>query len=207
MTKQYTTELIAIENGHLNYNTHIHHIIPKHQGGTDDLSNLIELTIEDHAIVHRHLWKMYGRWEDKVAWLGLSKQCDKQSLIKMAQSNARKGITLSDETKNKMSKSAAKRKKDPEEFKKGWATRKTNGWKPSEETKKKQSEKLLGKAKPPRSDTHKTNLGNSIKKLYEEGKLTTIPPNHSGTKWWNNGKQNKRSKDCPGEEWILGKLK
>ncbi len=109
--------------------------------------------------------------------------------------------------KNKNSKSATKRKKDPEEFKKGWVTRKANGWKPSEETKKKQSEKLLGKAKPPRSDTHKINLGNSIKKLYEEGKLTTIPPNHSGTKWWNNGKQNKRSKDCPGEKWTLGKLK
>jgi hypothetical protein len=28
---------------------HKHHIIPKHAGGTNDPSNLIELTIEEHA--------------------------------------------------------------------------------------------------------------------------------------------------------------
>lgn len=28
---------------------HIHHIIPRHMGGTDDPSNLIELTIQEHA--------------------------------------------------------------------------------------------------------------------------------------------------------------
>ena len=52
--------------------THIHHIIPKHAGGTDDPSNLVELTIEDHAIAHRMLWKLYGRKEDWCAWTGLS---------------------------------------------------------------------------------------------------------------------------------------
>ena len=28
---------------------HSHHIIPKHIGGTDDPSNIIELTVEEHA--------------------------------------------------------------------------------------------------------------------------------------------------------------
>jgi hypothetical protein len=28
---------------------HKHHIIPKHMGGTDDLSNIAKLTIEEHA--------------------------------------------------------------------------------------------------------------------------------------------------------------
>ena len=28
---------------------HKHHIIPKHIGGTDDPSNLVDLTIEEHA--------------------------------------------------------------------------------------------------------------------------------------------------------------
>ena len=32
---------------------HKHHIIPRHMGGTDDPSNLIELTIEEHAEAHR----------------------------------------------------------------------------------------------------------------------------------------------------------
>jgi hypothetical protein len=62
--------------------THIHHIIPRHIGGSDHPSNLIELTIEDHAIAHRHLWKMYGRKEDKIAWLCLSKRIDKEDLIR-----------------------------------------------------------------------------------------------------------------------------
>jgi hypothetical protein len=62
----------------MNIYTHRHHIIPKHQGGSDDPSNLIELTVEDHAIAHRHLWKMYGRWQDKIAWLGLSGHIDNE---------------------------------------------------------------------------------------------------------------------------------
>ena len=50
---------------------HVHHIIPKHMGGTDDPSNLIELSVEEHAEAHRILYEQYGRWQDKVAWQGL----------------------------------------------------------------------------------------------------------------------------------------
>ena len=50
---------------------HTHHIIPKHVGGTDDPSNLIELSIEEHAEAHRLLYEQHGRWQDKVAWQGL----------------------------------------------------------------------------------------------------------------------------------------
>lgn len=50
---------------------HIHHIIPKHAGGTDDPSNLVELTIEEHAEAHRLLYEQYGRWQDRIAWQGL----------------------------------------------------------------------------------------------------------------------------------------
>jgi hypothetical protein len=50
---------------------HTHHIIPKHMGGTDDPSNLVELTIEEHAEAHRLLYEQYGNWQDKVAWQGL----------------------------------------------------------------------------------------------------------------------------------------
>ena len=51
---------------------HLHHIIPKHIGGSDDPSNLIELTIEEHAEAHRLLYEQHGRWQDRVAWLSLS---------------------------------------------------------------------------------------------------------------------------------------
>jgi hypothetical protein len=32
---------------------HIHHIIPKHMGGSNDPSNLIKLTVAEHAEAHR----------------------------------------------------------------------------------------------------------------------------------------------------------
>ena len=40
-------------------------------GGTDDPSNIVELTIEDHAEAHRILYEKYGNEKDKIAWNGL----------------------------------------------------------------------------------------------------------------------------------------
>ena len=48
---------------------HLHHIIPKHMGGSDDPSNLIEMTVEEHAEAHRVLFEKYGRKEDELACL------------------------------------------------------------------------------------------------------------------------------------------
>lgn len=53
---------------------HWHHIIPKHAGGTDESSNLVLLTVEEHAEAHKKLWEQYGRWQDKIAWQTLSGQ-------------------------------------------------------------------------------------------------------------------------------------
>lgn len=55
---------------------HWHHIIPKHAGGTDDPSNLVRLTVAEHAEAHRLLWEQYGRPEDKLAWLLLAGKTD-----------------------------------------------------------------------------------------------------------------------------------
>jgi hypothetical protein len=60
-------------------------------GGSDDSSNLIELTVEEHAEAHRALYEQYGKWEDKVAWLSLSKQISCAEATKMAQSLANSG--------------------------------------------------------------------------------------------------------------------
>jgi hypothetical protein len=70
---------------------HKHHIIPKHAGGTNHASNLIELTIEEHAEAHRILFEKYGRWQDDVAWRALSKQITCAAAIKIAQSLSNKG--------------------------------------------------------------------------------------------------------------------
>ena len=53
---------------------HLHHIIPRHMGGTDDPSNLIELTVEEHANAHLELYEQYGKKEDFVAYHMLSGQ-------------------------------------------------------------------------------------------------------------------------------------
>ena len=53
---------------------HIHHIIPKHMGGTDDPSNLVELTVEEHAEAHHLLWQEHKKQEDYIAWRALSGQ-------------------------------------------------------------------------------------------------------------------------------------
>jgi hypothetical protein len=74
---------------------HKHHIIPKHMGGSNDPSNLIELTPGEHAEAHRLLYEEYGHWQDYVAWQGLAKlnenfDAAKQSIIEGGRKGAAK---------------------------------------------------------------------------------------------------------------------
>ena len=82
---------------------HTHHIIPRHAGGTNHPDNLVRLTTEEHAEAHRLLYEEYGRWEDKLAWQGLSGRIGKEEIIRQKTINARKGTKHSEETKLKMS--------------------------------------------------------------------------------------------------------
>jgi hypothetical protein len=43
-------------------------------GGTDEPSNLVELTVEEHAEAHRELYENHGHWQDKIAYQMLSGQ-------------------------------------------------------------------------------------------------------------------------------------
>ena len=89
---------------------HKHHIIPKHMGGSDEPSNLILLTVEEHAEAHRLLFEKYGHWQDKVAWKALSGILPKQEIIKEIQKNANKGRIPSAETREKMASAKRGRK-------------------------------------------------------------------------------------------------
>ena len=82
---------------------HIHHIVPKHMGGSDDTDNLIKLTIEEHAEAHRKLYQEHGHWQDYVAWKGLSGRIGKEDLIRLKLSFVHKGKKDSLETKAKKS--------------------------------------------------------------------------------------------------------
>ena len=50
----------------------LHHIIPRHMGGSDDPSNLISLPYWAHIEVHKRLYEVYGRLEDKLAYCMMS---------------------------------------------------------------------------------------------------------------------------------------
>lgn len=145
---------------------HMHHIVPKHIGGTEDPSNLVKLTIKEHSEAHRELYEKYGRLEDKLAWMGLSGMIGKDEIIseiwkrngeavgklsskgrkypkseetRQKISNTLKGKKQSEETKKKRADSHRGRKNTPETIEKMRKAHKNR--KPiSEETRKKMSE-------------------------------------------------------------------
>ena len=45
--------------------SHKHHIIPRHTGGSNHPSNIVVLSVEEHAEAHRKLYEEHGRWQDK----------------------------------------------------------------------------------------------------------------------------------------------
>lgn len=75
-------------------------------GGTDDSSNLIELTVEEHAEAHRLLYEEHGKREDLVAWKGLSEQIGKEEIFLATSSmggHSNKGKPKSEEHRKKIS--------------------------------------------------------------------------------------------------------
>jgi hypothetical protein len=134
---------------------HKHHIIPKHIGGSDDPSNLIELTIEEHAEAHRKLFEEHGRWQDKLAWKSLSGQISGAEIARLKRievNRARRGkIVVSEETRQKIRETNIRKGRKPpsavnsKSFKKGhtpWNTGKVNCF--SEETITKMKESKVG---------------------------------------------------------------
>lgn len=60
---------------------HKHHKIPRHMGGSDDPSNLIKLTREEHAAAHLKLYETHGKKEDLGAYYLLTGQTDEAAKI------------------------------------------------------------------------------------------------------------------------------
>ena len=48
--------------------TEVHHIIPKHAGGSNEPDNLVRLTYNDHTIAHYMRWIIYGDDGDRIAY-------------------------------------------------------------------------------------------------------------------------------------------
>lgn len=85
-------------------NTHKHHIVPRHAGGTNDPANLVELTIEEHSQAHKLLYEQYGRWQDRVAWLSLAGiMKDEERIYEILKNSNPGGYKHTEEIKQKLS--------------------------------------------------------------------------------------------------------
>jgi hypothetical protein len=60
---------------------HKHHIIPKHRGGSNEPSNLVEISLTQHAMFHYCEWKLYGKRADYVAWKRLVGNLNDEELV------------------------------------------------------------------------------------------------------------------------------
>jgi hypothetical protein len=131
----YVVETVAVRMKHK------HHIVPRHMGGSDDPSNLVELTVEEHAEAHRKLWEEYGNIKDYCAWKGLEGTIGKEEIIRLLMDPT--GRVHTEETKNKISQSHKGKQKHTEESKEKLRQFRT-GMKLSEEHKAKISKGLEG---------------------------------------------------------------
>lgn len=129
---------------------HNHHIVPKHMGGSNDPSNLIELTIDEHAEAHRVLYENHNKREDYIAWKALSGQMSNEELwLEKSRLGgfAQKGKTRSEKSKLN--------------YKESW----------TEERKKHlgkiSSERLTG---VPKSEQHKNNMRGKRPHVIQSGK-------------------------------------
>lgn len=80
-----------------------HHIVPRCLNGSNDSENIIVLTVREHYIAHLILWKAYGSKMSRAFWLISNMNL---KLISSRQYELlKKDIFLSEETRQKMSKS------------------------------------------------------------------------------------------------------
>ena len=131
---------------------HIHHIIPKHMGGSNDPSNLIELTVEEHAEAHRKLYEEYGHWQDHFAWKALSGQIQTDDIRRLKTILTWTGRKHTEEAKEKIKEARAKQVITDQTRAKMSKTRKGRKltWdlnNRTAEANKKRSEKMMGRPK------------------------------------------------------------
>jgi len=146
-----------------------HHIIPKHQGGTDDDDNFTYLTHREHIAAHFLLWKINGHVGDQFAYqmmkgvtchpTHLGRKHTEESRRRM--SEAHKGQKLSEEHKRRISEGRKGKKGKPHtEESKQRISDSLKGKKKSEETRRRISKSNKGKkrtkeTKQRMSESHK----------------------------------------------------
>lgn len=163
-------------------------------GGSDDPSNIIELTVEEHAEAHKKLYEEFGHLQDKLAWQGLLGLISNAEIVHTLQSEGMKG------PRNPMYGKPAPNRglKRP-----GVGGRKKGTkWSDGERQKKmllRQSDTFREKMKKVYSDPERNK---KISKSHQ-GKIGAA----QGKKWYNNGQEEKYFVEgLQPQGWIHGRI-
>ena len=176
-----------------------HHIIPQSLGGSNDKGNLVYLSCREHFLCHWLLVKMTeGEYYHKMVYALMGMRAENKHhdryhtvftarvyekyRIEHAEYHSKlmksknlvpwnKGIPQTEEHKQKNRQAALLRAPKSQETIDKWKESRA-GYKHSDITKKKQSDKLKGKPKGPQSDEHRLAIslgGKGIKKVKTHG--------------------------------------
>lgn len=119
-------------------------------GGSNDPSNLVELTIEEHAEAHRKLYEEHNQWQDLVAWKALSGQITSDEIRRLKTILTWTGRKHSATTKKKIQEARA--------------LQKSSGWTWTEEARERKSKQQTGKKL---SDEHKQAISSGAKGMIQ----------------------------------------
>jgi len=93
---------------------HRHHILPKYKGGADNPTNLVEVSVTQHAMFHYCNWQLWGDKRDWLAWKGLTGEVGREEIIEQLRlEGAKKGLEISHKKGPTLARVAAARKSQP----------------------------------------------------------------------------------------------
>lgn len=159
---------------------HKHHIIPRHMGGSNDPSNIVELTIPEHALAHKKLYEEHGKIEDKIAWLCLSGKKDEAEKLRIELAkNAFKNTFLSDKVK-----------------KQKWQTKISKSLKNKKQSLETRQKRSLSLKKAYQENRHSKSDGRHLKKYAKQNKKLLAKLATEGRKKSENWKKSITSEEC-----------
>ena len=139
---------------------HNHHIVPRHAGGTDAPSNIIKLTVSEHAEAHRKLYEEYGDFRDKLAYQGLLGIVGQEEIVQRLTAVAKGSKWYYNPESPEERRMIRGKQTVPE----GWVLgRGTNTWSSNRDYKNV-------------SDEHRNNTSAASKKMWAEGKCDNRKP-------------------------------
>jgi len=178
--KHYDALILRAQSRTLETYTERHHILPKSLGGTDDATNIVSLTAEEHYLAHQLLVKIYEKLNNQYAYrkmlFALNLMSGKSNLcrsnryygwIRRKVSEARKGFTHTQESKDKNSQSCKKYYKTHTHPRKG---------KPLSATQRDTLSQILTGRQI--SNQHKNRISQSLKGIKRIGKPSEANPSY-----------------------------